>query len=467
MNNSVKIIKMKTRLTILMFTFFGLVSQLNAQNEAECAEKLSVFAELAKVKNYQEAATHLQYLRDNCASFHPAIYQLGEPTLKFLIDNATSPEAKESQVRDLMLLYDQSEKNFPGKIKGTNIKKALALFDNNVGSKDEIFQILDQAFKNDRENFTDALAMYVYFEIFVDKFESGKSEIQLQEVFDKYDLISDKLQEETNKLSEAKDELIKLEESQELSDRQKRDFARYEINLEAYETIGTSMDAKISLLATCDRLIPFLSKSFEEKKGDVEWLSRAAARLYKKDCSSDPLFAKISEALHVLNPTAKSAYNLGVAAYNSKDTQNAIKYFNQAAELHSDNNEKAKVYYTMATTVYGNGNKVQARAHAEKALAAKPSYGKAYLYIAQLYANSINDCGDDPFDKRAVYWLAAQTARKAGQVDSSLKTTAGQQAAGYEQRAPSRQEIFSSGKSGQSVTFKCWIGKSIAVPKLD
>jgi 5'-3' exonuclease len=153
-----------------MFTFFGLVSQLNAQNEAECAEKLSVFAELAKVKNYQEAATHLQYLRDNCASFHPATYQLGEPTLKFLIDNATSPEAKESQVRDLMLLYDQSEKNFPGKIKGTNIKKALALFDNNVGSKDEIFQILDQAFKNDRENFTDALAMYVYFEIFVDKF---------------------------------------------------------------------------------------------------------------------------------------------------------------------------------------------------------------------------------------------------------------------------------------------------------
>lgn len=458
---------MKTKLTILLFAFFGFISQVNAQNEAECAEKLSVFAELAKVKNYEEAYPHLQYLRENCAAYHAAIYQLGEPTLNYKIANAATPEAKEKEVRDLMLLFDQFDKNFPNNKKGNNIKKALALFDNNVGSKDEVFQILDNAFKNDRENFNNPLAMYVYFEIFVDKFESGKSEIQLQEVFDKYDLISDKLQEEINVLSEAKDELIKLQESQELSDRQQRDFNRYEINLEAYETIGTSMDAKISLLATCDRLIPFLSKSFEEKKGDAEWLSRAAARLYKKDCSSDPLFTKISEALHVLNPTAKSAYNLGVAAYNKKDTQSAIKYFNQSAELQQDNNEKAKVYYTMATTVYGNSNKVQARAFAEKALAAKPSFGKAYLFIAQLYANSINDCGDDPFDKRSVYWLAAQTARKAGQVDSSLKATANQQAAGYDQRAPSRQEIFSSGKAGQSIAFKCWIGKSITVPKLD
>ena len=341
------------------------------------------------------------------------------------------------------------------------------MFNYNVGSKDEVFSMLDQVFKNDRQNFNDPLALYIYFEIFVDKFESGKTEIQLQEVFDKYDLISDKLQEEINVLSEAKDELIKLKESQELSDRQQRDFMRYETNLEAYETIGTSMDAKISILATCDRLIPFLSKSFEEKKGDAEWLRRSADRLYRKDCSSDPLFTKISEALHVLNPTAKSAYNLGVAAYNKKDTQNAIKYFNQAAELQNDNNEKAKVYYTMATTVYGNSNKVQARAHAEKALAAKPSFGKAYLYIAQLYANSVNECGDDPFDKRSVNWLAAQTARKAGQVDSSLKATAEQQASGYEQRAPSRKEIFESGKSGQTIAFKCWIGKSVTVPRLD
>lgn len=467
MNNTVKLRKMKTKLTILLLAFFGIISQINAQSEAECAEKLSVFAELAKVKNYDEAYAHLQSLREKCPSFHVGIYAYGEPTLKYFVENATTPEDKEKKVRDLMLLYDQYDKNFPNNGKGNNIKKALALFNYNVGSKDEVFTMLDQVFQNNRQNFNDPLALYVYFEIFVDKFESGKTQIQLQEVFDKYDLISDKLQEEINVLSEAKDELIKLKESQELSDRQQRDFIRYETNLEAYETIGTSMDAKISLLATCDRLIPFLSKSFEEKKGDEEWLRRSADRLYRKDCSSDPLFTKISEALHVLNPTAKSAYNLGVAAYNKKDTQNAIKYFNQAAELQNDNNEKAKVYYTMATTVYGNGNKVQARAHAEKALAAKPSFGKAYLFIAQLYANSVNECGDDPFDKRSVNWLAAQTARKAGQVDSSLKATAEQQAAGYEQRAPSRQEIFSSGKAGQSIAFKCWIGKSITVPRLD
>jgi hypothetical protein len=88
------------------------------------------------------------------------------------------------------------------------------------------------------------------------------------------------------------------------------------------------------------------------------------------------------------------------------------------------------------------------------------------LYIAQLYANSVNECNDDPFDKRAIYWLAAKTALKVGQVDSSLKATAEQTANAYEQRAPTRAEIFSSGKAGQNISFKCWVGKSVTVPNL-
>ena len=47
--------------------------------------------------------------------------------------------------------------------------------------------------------------------------------------------------------------------------------------------------------------------------------------------------------------------------------------------------------------------------------------GKAYLLISNLYADSANGCGDSQFNKRAVFWLAAQTARKAGRVDASLK----------------------------------------------
>lgn len=455
---------MKKWLTLTL-AVVALTSQNVKAQAADCAEKLSVFAELAKVKNYQEAFEHLAYLRKNCPDFHNAIYLYGEPTLSFMIDNAKSPSEKEGHVRDLMLLFDEFDKFFPNNGRDNKSKKALALFDNNVGTKDEVYNLLDQAFKSDRENFTNARAMYVLFEIFVDNYEKGGKGIELQQVFDKYDQISDKLEEETNKLTEAKDELLQLEETQELTAKQRSAFNRLEINLEAYQTIATSMDAKISLLSTCDRLIPFFTKSFEDKKADEEWLRRAADRLNRKGCSTDPLFQKISEALHKINPTANSAYNLGVAALNAKNTSKALEYFNQAAELHKDNNKKADVYYTIAT-MHGMNNKVQARANAERALSAKPSYGKAYLFIAQLYANSVNDCGNTPFEKRSVNWLAAQTARRAGQVDSSLKATAEQQASAYEQRAPSRTDIFQENMAGQTIQFRCWIGKSVTVPSL-
>lgn len=456
---------MKTKLTFLIVILFGFFNS-NAQ-PADCADRLSIFVELAKSKNYTEAYEHLQYLRKNCPSQNAAIYLLGEPTLNYFIDNSKAPAEKEKQVRDLMKLFDEYDQYFPGNGKGNSVKKGLALFENNIGTPNEVFQVLDNSFKTDKANFTNPKAMLLYFQIYVDDFEAGNKGIQLQQVFDKYDLISDKVEEEAKVLSDAKDALIQKQEAGEaLTTKEQRDFNRYEVNLEAFETVGTSMDAKIELLATCDRLVPFFSKSFQDKKGDAEWLRRAAQRLDRKGCSSDPLFAQISDALHLLNPTAESAYNLGVSFYNKKNTTKALEYFNQAAELHTDNNKKANVYYTIATNIYGNGNKTQARAYAEKALAARPSMGRAYLFIAQLYASSVNDCGVTPFEKRAVNWLAAQTARRAGQVDSSLKATADQTASAYEQRAPTKAEIHSEGMSGQSISFKCWIGKSVTVPSL-
>lgn len=456
--------KMKTKVILLIAV---LVSFINVNAQTECTDKLSIFVELAKSKNYNDAYPALNELRKSCPSINQAVYLYGEPTINFKIDNAATKEEKEKFVREQMGLFDDYDKYFPGNGKGNSVKKALVLFDNNVGSVQEVYKILDNTFTTDKANFTNPKALLLYFQIYVDAYEAGVQNIQLQQVFDRYDIIAEKVEEEAKVLSDAKDELLKKQDAGEaLTTKEQRDFTRYETNLEAFETVATSMDAKIELLATCDRLIPFYSKSFEEKKGDAEWLRRAAQRLDRKNCSTDPLFAKISDALHVLNPTAESAYNLGVSYYNKKNTAKALEYFNQSAELQKDNGKKANVYFTIASNIYGSSNKSQARAYAEKALAAQPSFGKAYLFIAQLYANSVNECGTTPFEKRAVNWLAAQTARRAGQVNSALKATADQTASSYEQRAPSKGDIFNEGMAGKSIAFRCWIGKSVTVPSL-
>lgn len=453
---------MKTKITILSAFLVVLTSNVFGQATVNCAEKLSIFAEMAKTKNYgEETFKHLQDLRKDCATLSEATYIYGERIYNFRIDNAKTPAEKEKEVRELMKLEDEYRTHFPAKVKGIDVKKAMALFENNVGTSDEVYQLLDTAFKTDKDNFSNPKALYVYFEIYVNDFEAGKKGIKLQDIFTKYDEISDKIGEEEKVVSDALDALIQKEDSGTvLTDKENRYKENHQINMDAFETIRSSMDAKIAQLATCERLIPFLGASYEENKNNEEWLRRAAERLDRKGCSEDPLFSKISDALHKLNPTAESAYNLGVSFYSKKNTTKALEYFNQSAELQKDNTKKANVYYTIARNIYGNGNKVQARAYAEKALAAKPSMGEAHVYIAQLYANSANECGNDPFEKRAIYWLAAQTARKAG-------TTAGNNAAAsYDRLAPSKQEIFNSGRAGQSISFKCWVGRSITVPSL-
>lgn len=453
---------MKTKITILSAFLLVTTTAVFGQASVNCAEKLSIFAELAKTKNYgEETFKYLQELRKDCASISEATYLYGERIYNSRIDNAATPAEKEKEVRELIKLEDEYKTNFPDKVKGIDMKKAMALFENNVGTSEEIYKLLDVAFKTDKENFTNPKALYVYFEIFVNDFEAGKNGIQLQDVFTKYDEISDKIGEEEKILSDALDALLQKEEGgTALTDKENRYKQNHQINLDAYETIRSSMDAKIAQLATCERLIPFLGASFEENKNSEEWLRRAAERLDRKGCSEDPLFSKISDQLHKLNPTAESAYNLGVSFYSKKNNTKALEYFNQSADLQKDNTKKANIYYIIARNIYGNGNKVQARAYAEKALQAKPSFGDVHVYIAQLYANSANECGNDPFEKRAIYWLAAKTARKAG-------TTAGNNAAAaYDKLAPSTQEIFNSGREGQSISFKCWVGRSVTVPSL-
>jgi acetylglutamate synthase len=83
-----------------------------------------------------------------------------------------------------------------------------------------------------------------------------------------------------------------------------------------------------------------------------------------------------------------------------------------------------------------------------------------------MYADSANQCGDSQFNKRAVYWLAADMAKKAGKVDASLKRVASRTVESYTGRAPSKTDIFTEGNAGTVIKFDCWINRSVTVPSL-
>ena len=115
---------------------------------------------------------------------------------------------------------------------------------------------------------------------------------------------------------------------------------------------------------------------------------------------------------------------MGQLAEADGDRSKALEYYNEAAELEEDPADKAKIYYRIAQNYKSSGSFSQARSFYKKAIQAKPSYGRAYLNIADMYADSANNCGETAFDKRAVYWLAAEYVAKAGRVDPSLSNHA-------------------------------------------
>ena len=453
---------MKMKLFLTFFTAFSIFVQAQS---TDCTEKLSLMGTAVKAKD-PNAYEYLAELRKNCPNFHKSLYSYGEFAIKYKIDACASDAEKATYVKDLMAFYDEHDTNFPGNGAGNTMKKAMLLFDYKLGSDQEIYALLDKAFKTEYKDFNSARALNLYFELYVKDFKANKNGIALQDVFNKYDDISEKLTIEEKELSDALDILLAKEEAGEtLTDKEKLAKNRYSVNLEAFSTVLGSMDAVIVELSTCERLIPFYQNAFEENKNNEQWLKRAADRLEAKECDNSPLFSKISDALYKLNPSPDAAYKLGVVEMQKKNTAKALEYFNTAANLYTDNTKKANVYFKIAT-MYSKSNKSQARVYARKALAVKPSYGRAYLLIAQLYASSMNECGDNPFDKRAVYWLAAQYCDKAASVDGSLRGTASQLASQYRGAAPSKTEIFQANKAGQRIAFNCWIGESVIVPKL-
>lgn len=455
--------KKKHYLTMIaVFMTMGL-SMAQAQNP-ECMTNLSIYAEHAKVKNYDAAYEPWKMVYESCPDINKANFSYGERILSHKIENSSGAD-KDGYIQELLSLYDNSMKYFPKNysVADVMIDKALLLYDNKMASDEEIFKMLDEAFKKDRENFTNPKALYLYFSSLVDLHSAGKKD--LQDVFDTYDDVTEKVEEENKKLTDVITKLLPKDSTGTITSKEKRMLRVASTNSESYGKVGSSIDSKLGALADCDNLIPLYEKSYEEKKGDVAWVKRAVGRMFSKECTDDPMFRKLFEAQLALEPSASAYLYGGALKQKSGDTNGAIADFNKAVELETDSYKKSDILYKIATTVRRT-SKSQARSYALKAIDANPANGKAYLLIANLYASSANDCGSTPFEKRAIYWKAADMATKAGRVDPSLGSRASQTASSYAERAPSKEMIFNSGMAGKTVSFSCWVGGGVKVPNL-
>ena len=456
---------MKTKLYFAAILFLGTlgVSNAQAQNQ-ECMTNLSIFVEHAKVKNYEAAYTPWKMVYETCPELNWATFAYGERILKDKVKKSSGAD-KDGFITDLIALYDNSLKFFPKKAKPADviIDKVILRYNEKSIDNAEIYSMLTTAFTEDRKNFKNAKALYLYFSSLVDLHKGGAKD--LQEVFDVYDNVQEKIEEENLKATNVITKLLPKEEAGTLTNKEKKQLSSSTTNSKSYGKIAGSIDSKLGALADCTNLIPLYNKNFESKKNDVVWVKRAVGRMFSKECTEDPLFVKLVEAQNNLDPSADAYFYLGILKQKAKDGKGALADFNKALELETEARKKSKIAYKVAT-IYRRGSKSTARSYAQKAINADGSNGKAYLLIASLYAGSANACGTTPFEKRAIYWKAAEMARKAGRVDPSISSRANRSAASYAAKAPTKEMIFSSGMAGKTVSFKCWVGGSVKVPAL-
>ena len=448
---------MKKRILLAAFVvsvFYATdVQAQGCEQNMEIKQNLSLFNEDAKAKRYDATYPIWKSVYEKCPSISVAVFIRGEAILKHKIANSKGAAEKEQFIKDLSKLYEDYNKYFPSRYGVANkyVDQAMLAYDQKTGTSEEIYALLHKAFTEDRANFKNEKALYLYFSELVTLYEKNKK--TLQDVFDAYDDVSEKIQEEENELSETINKYIAQEEAGTLNDKDKRTLEASRKRIDNYELIAESVDAKLGRLADCDNLIPLYSKTYEANKTNEVWLRRAAGKMSDKDCTTDPLFVKIVTSLHNISPSASSAYYLGVLNEKNKNSAKAIQYFNESVSLESDNLKKSKIL----TKIASKHSKAGAVKYAQDALKYNPSNSDAYKIMAHAYAESANECGSTQFEKRAIYWLAASTARKGG-----LESLA----ARYDALAPSKVDIFESGMAGKTITFKCWVGQSVKVPAL-
>ena len=409
------------------------ITNSNAQ-KFDCASKITEYQELFKAKKIKESFDAWSEVRKNCPKENEAVYTNGIQILQYKIDNAVSAEEKEKLVRDVLKLYDQYNKNFPFTTPDFEVNKAMTLVTNKIDAKEEIFNLLESGFAKASKNITDANAIYTYFSMYCEKFNSGDKKITSNSVLEKYTLVNSLLNQLQSSKPENKD----------------------------YKTAQRAIDSLIKDLATCENLDAFYTKNYADNKENTDWITSALISLSGK-CSAKPIFLTMAEKLYSVKATAQSAKFMALGNLNQRKFPEAITFYNESAELQTNPIEKAKIYYTLATGLLANDFQ-KSKESLNKALTSDPKMGRAYLFLAQLYANSAKDCGKTDFEKKAVYYLALQTAQKAGIAEPRLKPTADKMAENFASKSVTTDEISKEKMNGKSLTIDCWINQTITFP---
>ena len=370
--------------------FIVVSSQFAIAQDINCGEKENQLSKFVAEKEYKKADEVWNEIKTSCTTYNENIYLLESKVIQYNIE-ATNHEGIEKEVRKLISLYDLYDKNFPSNKNGNFEKRAMALYYNRIDANDEIYTYLNQAFDLQRNTLTNPQALFTYFKLFFDKFNSENSEKIISKYIDVISLVNDNIQKLPFKTDE-------------------------------YNRVKQGMNSLMNQLLVCDNLIPFVKNNFEANKNDVGWLTSVGESMLNK-CDTASIFETVGLNLHQLKPSPRSAYFLATYYMNTGKIEKGTEFYIQSASLESNKVEKAAICYSIAS-ILSTSNKTKSKEMVLSAIENNPSNGIYYIFLANLYANGINECASTELEKKAIYKLASDTVLKAIAIEPRYKITA-------------------------------------------
>jgi tetratricopeptide (TPR) repeat protein len=221
-------------------------------------------------------------------------------------------------------------------------------------------------------------------------------------------------------------------------------------------------------VADCDALIRIFGERVQQSPEDTELLGDVNVLLSNAGCTDSELYLSVTEKLHVLEPSPRSALNLSAMYRSLDDYDQVISYLKEAIDLQENPEERGTYYLELAIlTNQLNKDKQLSRQYAQQALADNPALGRAHLHIGSLYASENNCFAGDPeaaFKNRTVFWVAVDRFNEAKRVDPSLTAEANRLIETYSIYFPDMETIFfHEYKEGESYRVGCWINETTRI----
>lgn len=432
---------MKTKLFSLLFSGFLAIGGW-AQDDSkygstpeeieECKKNLSLYREYRDQGLVEQAMPFWRGAFEVCPKSAKTLYIDGArfygDILDDIYEDSIKLDERNAYLDTLMLIYDKRIENFGEE------GKVLTYKANDLYKYDESrAQEANDMFKRSMELMgmnTDAIAASKYYQTLYGLYRAGK--VEKSDLLVEYMPVLDILEYNIAKL-----------EDQDQRDR--------------YEKAKGNLDAFFIKIAECDDIMRILGERIAQSPNDIELNKKALAVMNKRDCTDDPLYLEVAERVYADKPTAPAAYSIGIQKLKSKDYADALKYFEEAANLCGDCIDLNQYYLRAGQSAVIMGNASKARSFAQKILANDPRNGDALMLIGDAIAASANSCDDGKLGKVGAYWLAVDYYQKARAADSSIAERANQKIAGYKKYFPPKTDLFFHGlEPGASYTVECF-----------